>query len=99
MSRNISGDQNVKGSHRNLNTDGGQIFMKQSNGLKNRGGTADVENRKHMTTYSVHANQKGLSMKSNTEVRSSVKNSSKRRANSNHTTDKKVNLDKFLSVV
>ena len=29
----------------------------------------------------------------------SIKNGSKRRANSNHTVDKKVNLDKFLSVV
>lgn len=34
-----------------------------------------------------------------TDVRTSIKNGSKRRANSNHTTDKKVNLDKFLSVV
>ena len=33
------------------------------------------------------------------DVRTSIKNGSKRRANSNHTTDKKVNLDKFLSVV
>ena len=88
----------MTGSHRALNTEG-QISMKQQNGQKNRGGTADIENRKYMKTYSAHANQKNLALKSNTEVRSSVKTSSKRRANSNHTTEKKVNLDKFLSVV
>ena len=60
--------------------------------------TSDGESRKANITFQ---NQpKTLTMKppsSNTNP--SIKNGSKRRANSNHTVDKKVNLDKFLSVV
>ena len=71
--------------------------MKQSSLNAPRGGTADASHRKNMT-YSIQ--NKHLTAKSNTEVvRSSAKHGSKRRASSNHTTDKKLNLDKFLSVV
>jgi len=47
-----------------------------------------------------HSLSKTASVTKNTEVRNSIKNGGKRRANSNTTTaEKKVNLDKFLSAV
>ena len=52
-------------------------------------------------TFQGGGHPKTLTMKPPSAGASSttIKNGSKRRANSNHTTDKKVNLDKFLSVV
>ena len=84
-------------SHRNLHTVG-HMMMKQSS-LNTRLGTADVETRKQNITFSTQSKTIGVKTVAGTDVRSSIKNGSKRRANSNHTADKKVNLDKFLSVV
>lgn len=61
-------------------------------------GTADVESRRANVTF--QSQPKTLTMKPpSAGASTSIKAGSKRRANSNHTTDKKVNLDKFLSVV
>lgn len=61
-------------------------------------GTADAESRRANVTF--QSQPKTLTMKPpSASASASIKNGSKRRANSNHTTDKKVNLDKFLSVV
>ena len=75
-------------------------MMKQSS-LNPRTTTADLDSRKANITFTTQSHPKTIGIKAgaNSDVRTSIKNGSKRRANSNHTADKKVNLDKFLSVV
>jgi hypothetical protein len=73
-------------------------MLKQSSLTGPRTGTAELDSRKTNITFSTQSNVKSSTIK-NTEVRASIKNASKRRANSNNAADKKVNLDKFLSAV
>ena len=81
-------------------------MMKHSSLNGGRTGTGDGEPRKHnITTFSTvsQSNKAGASSVKNgggsIDSRNPPKPVSKRRANSNSNNDKKVNLDKFLSVV
>ena len=105
-SRNVAGESTLTGSHRNLHTVGHLVMKSGNSGFNNtRTTTGDMDSRKNQNMtlqgqvaappYSKTITQKPNDNRNST----SIKNGSKRRANSNHTADKKVNLDKFLSVV
>lgn len=81
-------------SHRNLHTVG-HLMLKQSS-LNARTSTAEESGQRQNITFTIGKTNSNK----NTDVRNSIKNGGKRRANSNTTTaDKKVNLDKFLCAV
>lgn len=68
--------------------------------LNARTSTAEQEGstQRQNVTFTTQSISKTSTVK-NTDVRNSIKNGGKRRANSNTMSDKKVNLDKFLSAV